>query len=61
MRFKFALTCREMPCERAAKSFHSCHSGVQLAYLFTQDIPHAPALFSTTRSQKSFDLVQRQT
>src|SRR5260370_150954 len=36
MRFEFALTGREMPCERAAKIFHCCHFAVPLTYLFTQ-------------------------
>ena len=61
MHFEFTLTGREMPCESAAKIFHSRHSVVQFIYLLTQQIAHAPALFSTARSQKSFDLVQRQT
>src|SRR6266567_1430062 len=61
MLFEFTLTCREMPCERATKIFHSCHFAVQLSYLLAQQITHSPALFSTTRSQKSFDFVQRQT
>src|SRR5713226_3955564 len=61
MRFEFALTRREMPCERAAKIFHGRHFVIQLTYLLTQQITYPPALFSTTGSQKSFDFVQRQT
>jgi hypothetical protein len=61
MRFEFALTCREMPSERATKIFHSCHFAVQLAYLLIQQITHSAAFFSATRSQQSLDLVQRQT
>ena len=61
MRFEFTLASREMPCERATKIFHRCHFVVQLSYLLTQQITHPLALFSTTSSQKSLDLVQRQT
>jgi hypothetical protein len=61
MRFEFTLTCREMLRERATEIFHSCHFAVQLTYLLTQQITHASAFFSTTRSQQSLDLVQRKT
>ena len=61
MRFEFTLTFREMLRERATEIFHSCHFAVQLPYLLTQQIAHASALFSATRSEKSFDFVQRQT